>query len=154
MCLYCFQLVIYGISTNFRLKIILGSSSISTTPMHARSLEAKLVLLFMFSISVVDLVVVRTSSPENLPFYIACQKAHQRDQIKVDQIFSEGYHVKEWSFMVNKLFSWLYHGISLFTTLFIALWLRKQQKILSTASVGPVSLPDKSSNFKKLHPKN
>ena len=117
--------------------------------MHARSLEAKLVLLFMLSISVVDLVVVRTSSPVNPPFYIACLKAHTRDQIKVDQIFSEGYHVKEWTFMVNKLFSWLYHGISLFTTLFIALWLRKQQKILSTASVGQVSLPDKSGYFRR-----
>ena len=106
--------------------------------MNVRNLEVSLVMLFMVTLSLVDLVVVRKSSPENLPFYIACLKAHQRGEIKADQIFSEGYHVKEWFFMVNKLLTWLYHGISLFTTFFIAFWLRKQQKILSTASVGPV----------------
>ena len=128
------------------MKIILGSSSINTTPVNVRNLEVSLVMMFLITLSLVDLAVVRKSSPENLPFYIACLNAHQRDQVKADQIFSEGYHVKEWSFMVNKLLTWLYHGISLFTTFFIALWLRRQQKILSTASVGPV----KSLNVKQM----
>lgn len=117
---------------NSRMKIILGSGS-SVFPITHQKLS--LVVGSVAFLGIMDLILVRFSSPKSLPFFKACTNPTESGQLKVDQVFSEGYSVTDWTFMAAKLSNYMYHFIGLVTTLATALWLRKQEKIIANDNV-------------------
>ena len=115
----------------YRMRIILASEPHVFPIAHHR---VALIILSIVALGIMDLIVVRCSLPENLPFFNACEKPDER-QLKVDQVLSEGYSVNDWTFMVGESANHVYHFIGLTTTLATAIWLKKQERIISTESV-------------------
>lgn len=104
-----------------------------------------IVVGIVFTLGIMELVLVRLSSPENMIFFKACTKPEESGQLKPDQIFSQGYSLRDWTFVAVQSSSYIFHIIGLATTLATAFWLRKQEKIIASDSVHV------SSNFKSSY---
>ena len=110
------------------MKIVFLSSP-ATTPVTWKQIA--LVVGIVVCLGMVDLFVVRISSPDNLPFFNSCTNPWVTGNLKVDQVLSEGYSVNEWSFLALEITLGVFHFIGLGTTIISAVWLKRQEIILN-----------------------
>ena len=110
------------------MKVVFLSTPTTTTVTYK---QIALVVGIVVVLGMVDLFVVRISSPANLPFFNSCTNPWLTGNLKVDQILAEGYSVNEWSFLALEITLGAFHLIGLGTTIITAVWLKWQEIILS-----------------------